>query len=418
MATRTLKVKARSSADEKNSKTYLSFFSGAMGLDIGLEQAGFKCRALNEIDPVACSTIETNLGSVFKRSVLPALYSCDIRELDADRLCRDLSIVPGELFAVVGGPPCQAFSTAGRRLGLNDERGNVFLHFIDLVGKLRPKYAIFENVRGLLSCPLTHRPHNERGDGHASLTPAELPKGALRYILSLLEQYGYRVTFNLYNTANFGVPQLRERLVFFASREGREVPFLVPTHDQHARNGLAPWVTLAQAISMLQGKHHQAGEFPERRLKYYRMLTGGQNWRDLPAKLQQAAMGKSWHSGGGKTGFYRRLAWDRPAPTLVTSPTMPATDLCHPEDLRPLSVEEYLAIQTFPSGFKLAGKLSDKYRQVGNAVPCHFGKVIGEHLLAFEEDRFDAGYSASHRFSRYSGTDHHSWQQPQLSLEL
>jgi DNA (cytosine-5)-methyltransferase 1 len=233
-----------------------------------------------------------------------------------------------------------------------------------------------------------------------------------------LEQYGYRVTFNLYNTANFGVPQLRERLVFFASREGREVPFLVPTHDQHARNGLAPWITLAQAISKLQGEPHQAGEFPERRLKYYRMLTGGQNWRDLPAELQQAAMGKSWHSGGGKTGFYRRLAWDRPAPTLVTSPTMPATDLCHPEYLRPLSVEEYLAIQTFPSGFKLAGKLSDKYRQVGNAVPCHFGKVIGEHLLAFEEDRFDAGYSASHRFSRYSGTDHHSWQQPQLSLEL
>ncbi|MHB1796067.1 MAG: DNA cytosine methyltransferase, partial [Acidobacteriaceae bacterium] len=120
MATRTLKVKARSNADEKNSKTYLSFFSGAMGLDIGLEQAGFKCLALNEIDPVACSTIEANLAGVFKRSELPALYSCDIRELDADRLCRDLNIVPGELFAVVGGPPCQAFSTAGRRLGLND----------------------------------------------------------------------------------------------------------------------------------------------------------------------------------------------------------------------------------------------------------------------------------------------------------
>ncbi len=418
MATRILKTKALASFNQRNSRTYLSFFSGAMGLDIGLEQAGLECLSLNEIDPIACSTIQANLNDVFKQDRWPKVYPCDVRELNADRLCDDLGIVPEELFAMVGGPPCQAFSTAGRRLGLNDERGNVFLHFIDLIGKLRPKYAVFENVRGLLSCPLIHRPHNERGSNYAALTPAELPKGALQHILSLLEQYGYRVTFNLYNTANFGVPQSRERLVFFASREGLEVPFLSPTHDQYGKHGLDSWKTLRQAISSLQDRPQEAGRFPERRLKYYRMLTEGQNWRNLPVTLQQTAMGKSWHSGGGKTGFYRRLAWDRPSPTLVTSPTMPATDLCHPEELRPLSVEEYLAIQTFPSWFKLAGKLTDRYRQIGNAVPCHFGKLIGEHLIAFEENRFDAESNGLHHLSRYSGTDHQSWQQPQLALDL
>ncbi len=96
-------------------------------------------------------------------------------------------------------------------------------------------------------------------------------------------------------------------------------------------------------------------------------------------------MGESWHAGGGKTGFYRRLAWDRPSPTLVTRPTMKATDLCHPEKLRPLSVEEYAAIQTFPNGYIFEGKLDDQYRQIGNAVPCSFGEAIGRHIVAFDE---------------------------------
>src|SRR5262249_51924103 len=148
-----------------------------------------------------------------------------------------------ELFAIVGGPPCQAFSTAGRRLGLNDERGNVFLHFIDIVLGLKPKYAIFENVRGLLSVPLRHRPHSQRGVGFNPLDEEEKPGGALLHILRRLERAGYQTTFNLYNTANFGVPQIRERLIFFSSREGKSVPHLVPTHDEHGANDLPRWRT-------------------------------------------------------------------------------------------------------------------------------------------------------------------------------
>jgi len=408
--TTTVKQKSTSgSTRNRRAKKYLSFFSGALGLDIGFEAAGYQCLSLNEIDAVTCKTIKTNLPEIFSGKQKPKLYDCDVRQLSPELLCDDLNITPGELFAIIGGPPCQAFSTAGKRLGLNDDRGNVFLHFLDLIGKLRPKYAVFENVRGLLSAPLVHRPHNERGIHYPPLTPAEQPKGALRHILSLLEKYGYTTTFNLYNTANFGVPQTRERLIFFASREGHEVPFLVSTHDEHSSNGLAPWRTLHDAISYLRARPQESGSFPERRLKYYRLLNPGENWRNLPESVQQTAMGKSWFSGGGKTGFYRRLAWNRPSPTLVTSPTMPATDLCHPDELRPLSVAEYAAIQTFPESFKVEGGLADKYRQLGNAVPCLFGQAIANHLAAYDDRQLNVAQDISYRSSRYNRTDHRSW---------
>lgn len=397
-------------------RKYISFFSGALGLDIGLERAGLRCLAVNEIDPITCRTIEANAGSVFGAS-RPRLYDCDIREISPTRLCKDVGIAPGEVFAVVGGPPCQAFSTAGKRLGLNDERGNVFLHFIDLVLGLKPKFAIFENVRGLLSAPLAHRPHNERGNGFPPLSDDEKPGGALLHILRQLEGAGYKTTFTLYNTANFGIPQIRERLIFFASRDGKEVPFMHPTHDQKALNGLKPWVTFREAVARLESKGCEAARFSESRLRFYRMLREGQNWRGLPPDIQQEAMGASWYAGGGKTGFYRRLAWDKPSPTLVTSPTMPATDLCHPVELRPLSVQEYLAVQTFPPDYIVEGKLADKYRQIGNAVPCLFGEVIARHIIGFDEGKLRPS-SDSKRLSRYVGTDHSSWRSQAEPLQI
>lgn len=318
--------------DNRPSKReFVSFFSGALGLDLGLERAGLIPLAANEFDPAACDTIRRNRPKV-------RLYPCDIRSLSSSQIMLDLGLSPGELFAVTGGPPCQAFSTAGRRLGLNDERGNVFLHFIDLIAALRPKFAIFENVRGLLSAPLRHRPHDQRGKGFPTLEQDEMPGGALLHILGLLEKHGYTTTFNLYNTANYGVPQIRERLVFFASRQGEGVPYITPSHDEHGRGGLARWVTVRDVLSGVIEGAPECGKFPAKRLRYFRMLREGQNWRDLPARLQREAMGPSYEAGGGKTGFYRRLAWDRPSPTLVTRPTMPATALCHPTKLRPLSV--------------------------------------------------------------------------------
>lgn len=383
-------------------RKFISFFSGAQGLDLGLEKAGLECIAVNDADPVACRTARLNCPEL-------TVYEGDIRGLTAPNLCSELKIEPSELFAIAGGPPCQAFSTAGRRLGLNDDRGNVFLHFIQLIKELKPKYAIFENVRGLLSAPLLHRPHVERGSGFPDLTEDELPGKALLHILELLELASYRTTFTLYSTANYGVPQIRERLIFFASREGRNVPWMRPTHAENELSGLKPWKTLRDAIQHLQGIEHHFIQFPKDRLKYYALLHEGQNWRDLPVELQEVAMGDSWRSGGGRTGFFRRLAWDRPAPTLVTRPTMKATDLCHPEELRPLSIEEYKAIQTFPAEHQFVGKIDDVYRQIGNAVPCLFGEVVGKHIIAFDEGRL-APDNIHAKTSRYENTDHHSWR--------
>ena len=408
-------ARTRQKTAQRSKHEFISFFSGACGLDIGLEAAGFKCLAVNEVDPVACRTIRKNWP---ERRV----YESDIRQLSAESLCFDLGIRPRELFAIAGGPPCQAFSTAGRRMGLNDERGNVFLHFIDLIAALQPKYAVFENVRGLLSAPLMHRPHDQRGKGFPRLNRYEMPGGALAYILKKLEDSGYSTTFTLYNTANYGVPQARERLVFFASRQGEEIPFIEPTHDEKGLHGRMKWKTLKDAIGGLCGLEHHAAKFPDSRLKFYKLLQSGQNWRNIPSNLQEEAMGGSWNAGGGKTGFYRRLSWDKPSPTLVTRPNMKATDLCHPEELRPLSVEEYAAIQTFPREYIVEGRLDDQYRQIGNAVPCLFGKAIGEHLIAFDEGKL-ATERRSGKMSRYTGTDHASWKETisqydaQLSFE-
>lgn len=397
------------------SKKYMSFFSGALGLDLGLEEAGLEPVSYNEIEKIFCNTIKLNRPDV-------PLYDCDVRDLTAKKLLADNGLKKGELFAVVGGPPCQAFSTAGKRRSLEDDRGNVFLHYIDLIEGLRPKYAVIENVRGLLSAALRHRPHNERGDDFSPLKLEESPGGALAYIITRLEKAGYKVSFTLYNSANFGVPQIRERVIILASRDGKEIPFISPTHSENVNDNLPPWRTTKDAIWDLKNrKDLEHTVFPEKRLRFYRLLKSGQNWRSLPLDLQKEAMGKSFNSGGGRTGFLRRLDWDKPSPTLVTSPTMPATDLCHPSNDRPLSVEEYKRIQTFPDTYILAGKTIDKYKQLGNAVPCGLGKAVGEHLLKFDNGELEKpNYNG--KLSRYLNTDHKAWMSSMIkehgSLEV
>jgi DNA (cytosine-5)-methyltransferase 1 len=193
------------------------------------------------------------------------------------------------------------------------------------------------------------------------------------------------------------------------------------THSKEGKQGLLPWVSFKDSFEGLPIKNHHFAKFPESRLKFYRLLKSGQNWRDLPEAVQQEAMGGSWLSGGGKTGFYRRLAWEKPSPTLVTRPNMKATDLCHPQELRPLSVEEYAVLQTFPRDYAFAGNLDDQYRQIGNAVPCLLGRAIGKHLLSFDTGTL-APQEAQTNLSRYSGTDHDSWwksiQDPPAQLVL
>lgn len=379
----------------------LSFFSGCMGLDLGLEKEGIQVILACEIDPATRQTIQIN------RPDLRLIG--DIRDYSAQEIRAYAGLsATDEIDVIVGGPPCQAFSSAGKRRGFNDERGNVFLTFIDLIIAFRPRFAIIENVRGLLSAPLRHRPHGMRGKNFPPLSQDERRGGALLFIIQRLRNAGYGVSFNLYNSANFGSPQQRERLIIACSRDGEKLPYLTPTHSEHGLYGLPKWKTLRDALQGLPKDRHHFVKFPEKRLKYYRLLKSGQYWRDLPAELQREALGASYYAGGGRTGFYRRLDWDKPAPTLVTHPAMPATDLAHPEEDRPLSIEEYKRIQELPDDWIIAGSLLDQYRQVGNAVPVSLGRAIARMLISYIQGEQPIIYP-DFPYSRYRNTDDVSW---------
>jgi DNA (cytosine-5)-methyltransferase 1 len=380
----------------------LSFFSGCMGLDLGLEQAGIEILLACEIEPSARKTIQAN------KPALPLIG--DLRDYSANPIREKAGLTSqDEIDIIVGGPPCQAFSSAGKRRGFHDERGNVFLTFIDFIIELRPRFAIIENVRGLLSAPLKHRPHERRGHQFPPLSREERRGGALLHITRQLKAAGYGLSFNLYNAANFGSPQQRERIILICSRDGERLPYLTPTHSETGLYGLPKWRTFEDVCRNLPKDRHRFVKFPEKRLKYYRLLKPGQYWRDLPVELHKEALGKSYHAGGGKTGFYRRLAWNKPAPTLVTHPAMPATDLAHPQEDRPLSIQEYKRLQELPDDWKIEGSLLAQYRQVGNAVPCSLGRAVGRTLLAHLQGESPKVFQ-NFPYSRYLKTDDLSWE--------
>lgn len=388
---------ATNTSVENNGKLkVLSFFTGAMGLDLGLEAAGLETVLACEFDKWSRETIASNrpelplLGDVW--NCTPEMVRASAG-LNADE----------EIDVIAGGPPCQAFSTAGNRKGFEDVRGNVFLHFVDLAIQLRPRYLVLENVRGLLSAALKHRPINQRGVGFDPLTPEEIPGGALKFIVEKIKSAGYSVSFNLYNSANFGAPQTRERVILICARDGSKVPYLQPTNSDNTEFGLPAWRTFKEAVSDLKESEQVYIKFPEDRLKYYRLLGPGEYWKNLPEELQKEAMGNSYYSGGGKTGFYRRLDWNKPSPTLVTHPAMPATDLAHPQELRPLSIAEYKRIQGFPDEWDLQGPILQQYKQVGNAVPIPLGQAVGRTILDHANGR-QVTINPGFKFSRYRGT--------------
>ena len=349
-------------------KAVISMFSGAMGLDNGIEQAGMKIRLCVEIQHAMAETIRANKPDI-------PLIEDDVRNYSGGDLRARAGLSrDDDVFLVCGGPPCQAFSTAGKRLGFDDDRGNVFLKYLDLIGEIRPKYFLLENVRGLLSAAYSL---------DADAKESKPSKGtALLYALEKIKSKGYSATFTLYDSANYGVPQRRERVIILGSRDGYKIPLIPPTHSSGGERGLAKWRTFRDAVRGV--RECNAAPIPQRRIKFFRMLGPGQCWKDLPQKIQKEAMGKSFALPGGKTGFYRRLAWDEPSPTLVTCPTMPATDLMHPVEDRALSVEEYARIQMFPDKWVFKGRIADIYKQIGNAVPVGMGYAAARHLLWFD----------------------------------
>jgi DNA (cytosine-5)-methyltransferase 1 len=252
---------------------------------------------------------------------------------------------------------------------------------VRLIEGIQPRFFVMENVRGLLSAAIRHRPIEQRGKGARPYEPDELPGSAFQVILDEFERLGYTYVYGLLNAADYGVPQIRERVIIIGSRDHEPIALPKPTHSQNG-SGLPRWRTLREALEGLRDPEPQYPPYPESRLRFLRLIPEGGNWRSLPPELLPEAMGGALHSGGGKVGFYRRLAWDKPSPTITTSPAQKATDMCHPSELRPISVREAARIQGFPDDWVFCGSMADQYRQIGNAVPLGLGKAIGDSLIA------------------------------------
>ncbi len=351
-----------------NKYNAISLFSGAMGLDLGIEAAGFDIKVCVEMDHWAAETIRINTS-------IPVIER-DINDVSSEDILKVSGLKKENIDLVVGGPPCQAFSTAGKQRGFSDIRGGCIIQFIRVVSDLKPKYFILENVRGILSAKLNAVP-----EAYKEYDSIKMESGSvLKLVLNEFNKLGYRISYALLNAANYGVPEKRERVVMIGHL-GDRVPIPAPTHSESGAFGTKKWVSLRDSIGDLQGKPMRYIPLRSRMEKYMKLIGEGENWTKLDPAVAKEAMGKAYVLSGGKTGFLRRLSFDEPAPTLVTSPTMPATQLCHPKELRPLSVEEYARIQQFPDTWIFEGRIESIYKQIGNAVPVGLGKAVGNQII-------------------------------------
>lgn len=339
----------------------ISLFSGAMGLDLGLMQAGIDIQIGQDFDSSCIQTMHANGHKGI---------AGDIRNISADSILEQAGMKAGEAFLVCGGPPCQPFSTAGKRLGINDPRGSLFKEFVRMIDEIRPRFFVMENVKGLMSSALK--------DENGNNTNTKV----LDVIIDEFRKLNYKTVYGVLDAVNYGVPQFRERFVMIGSRDNEDIFLPAPTHFRIHQNPAYRWVTLGDVIKDLENVNGECATFSNSRLQFLKMVPEGGNWKDLPADTLQDAMGGAYSSGGGKVGFYRRLSYSQPSPTVVTSPVQKATMMCHPTQDRPLSVAEYARIQQFPDDWKFIGTTVDKYRQIGNAVPVGLARAIGETLVA------------------------------------
>ncbi len=362
----------------KSNFNVIELFAGAGGLALGMEAAGLKCMALNEINHWAAETLRLNRPHW-------NVIEDDIKNVSFAHL-------KGKVDVVTGGFPCQAFSYAGKKLGFQDARGTLFYEFARIVKETMPSICIGENVRGLLS--------HDKGR-------------TLKGMISILDEIGYRVLEpQVLKAIYYNVPQKRERLIIVAIRKDINENFSYPHPNYDQVFTLKDALKKGRLYSTNVPKSPGA-VYPKKKKEVLDLVPPGGYWRNLPLKIQKAYMLESFYLSGGKTGMARRISWDEPSLTLTCSPMQKQTERCHPDDTRPFTVREYARIQTFPDEWTFAGSMNEQYKQIGNAVPVNLGKAIGESILMFLKK-----LNKKDNFSVELKNLHHSLQKGKIPIAL
>ena len=323
----------------------IELFAGAGGLALGIEKAGFDTIGLVEFDRNAADTLKCN------RPKWRVIHD-DVANISCLDLEEYFGIKKGELDLLSGGAPCQAFSYAGKRLGLDDARGTLFYHYAVFLEKLQPKMFLFENVRGLLS--------HDKGRTYETM-------------LRIFEQEGYTIKESqkrILNAWDYGVPQKRERLITIGIRNDLvdKIKLEFPTPHKYK--------PVLRDI-LLDCPKSEGTAYSEYKRRIFELVPPGGYWKDIPKDIAKEYMKSCWYMGGGRTGVLRRLSLDEPSLAILTSPSQKQTDRCHPLEPRPFTVRENARCQSFPDDWKFCGSVGQQYKQVGNAVPVNLAYEIG-----------------------------------------
>jgi DNA (cytosine-5)-methyltransferase 1 len=323
--------------------TFIEVCAGCGGLSSGFIEAGFKPLLINEIDKTFCKTLRKNHPGV--------------NVVEGSMVDLDLKIYKDKVDVLQGGVPCQAFSQAGERKGLDDPRGKLIVQFNKLINDCEPKVFIVENVKGLTT-------HNK----------GETLKG----VLSLFENNGkYKVYHKVLNAKDYEVPQKRERILIVGIHSSISKTFTYPEKSKKT-------IVLKDVLSNVPPSI--GASYPEHKANVMKLVPQGGCWINLPKDIQKSYMGeKGLAAGGGKRGIARRLAMNEQSLTLTTSPCQKQTERCHPIENRPLNVREYARIQTFPDTYVFEGSMGNQYKQIGNAVPVKLALAMANQIKQFLE---------------------------------
>ena len=379
-----------------NELTLVSLFTGAMGLDLGFEKHGYEVKVALDNDTAVEATIAGN------HRTMPVIAR-NLSDVATPALLEFADLKVGEVTVVTGAPPCEPFTTAGARNGFRDHRANAIHEFIRVVKESSPEYFVFEEVPGFLRAAKRHVSFYERAKMRDDQIDPDARLGsAFEEVMQVFESLGYSLSFDhenpkssLLNSADYGSPQKRIRFVLIGALHGPPITLPTPTHAAPDATAVSvgakqPWATLRDALAGLDSDGDECVAFPKKWGQYLHLVPPGGCWRDLPKELHPVVLGGAHDDGtdpntagmkGGRTGFLRRLSWDRPSPTLVDRPTNKANCLCYPDETRPLSIKEYARIQGFDDHWKFSGTLSQRYRLIGQATPIHLSAAVAERIL-------------------------------------